>query len=169
MRYANDQIHPLDDPRLVAQFLDQDKAWCDSGLNYTTIESMGRQHALNTARFILRKAQDICLSLAVATGARLSVPLDEQPTALEKVLRAAVRYDSQARAVLLDKPLVQALLARAAVTSSSRLPWEEIETVPTSGASGITVSRAYVALGNSDDVHLHEHYQGDGDFDDLPF
>lgn len=130
-------VHPLDDPALVSDFLDQDAAWCAAasanylnsplgpggGFRWIAIADMEPSHALNTARFILNRARDICLVLAVGEKHSIAEPIDTA----EFRARQNALVDDKARERLLDTPLVRALLARASEPPvSDKRPWDAV-------------------------------------------
>lgn len=101
--------HPLQDPALVQAFLAQGDAWMTVGGLYVAIDEMTPGHALATANFVLDRARATALTL-LAVG-------DERVT-------EQIACSSQgARLILIDAPLVQALLERGRAASPTELPW----------------------------------------------
>lgn len=141
---AKRAVHPLDDPALVSDFLDQGDAWCGAGLEYIPIAQMEPSHALNTTRFILNKARDICLVVAVSMGAGKLDKEESYPNLTRRPAqqgsntdltntggsgfpRVGVISEAAARGYLLDRQLVRALLARASEPPvDERRPWEAV-------------------------------------------
>lgn len=101
--------HPLTDPLLVQDFLAQGEAWCTVGLEYVEVAAMEPAHALATANFILDRAKAIALSM-LASGD-------------DTVTEITVADDKAARLVLVDTPLVQALIDRGRQPVSPTVPW----------------------------------------------
>lgn len=101
--------HPLATPALARPFLDQDESWCAAGIRYLAIAAMTPSHALAAANYILARATSVALVL-LASGDRavdLTYVSDEQ----------------RARTLLLETPLVDALIRRGRDSREAVLPW----------------------------------------------
>lgn len=105
--------HPLDEPKLIVEFLDQGDAWA-AREGYVKIEDMTPAHALRTAMFMLDKARDIALvyfmSDVLATD-----------TLFERIVS-----DVEARRWLIKTHLVAGLLDRAMGEPATSLPWARV-------------------------------------------
>lgn len=106
--------HPLQDPALVQAFLAQGDAWQTGAGEYVAIDDMTPAHALATASVILARARATTLVL-LATGD-------------ERVTEPIVCQDEASRLLLIDTPLVQALLERGRSASPAELPWASVAT-----------------------------------------
>lgn len=104
--------HPLFDPGLVREFLDQRDAWMTGSGEYVAISEMGPTHALNTASYVLDQAERVGLALLVA-----GLDHDGGTIVVDRVA---------ARRMLLSTKLVDALLLRAADVPAEDVPWAAI-------------------------------------------